>query len=188
MLYLNTIDKKAHAAYYTYCLALIFFLACFFLKPGLALAQVPPAPVSYPKVTAYVGILHPVITISQSGTTTNFNDYYAAGMPTGINIWKSAKIGYSLEIVPLIRVEDGISKTNNLLFHPGLLVALGNGFTFAGRAAFETSGRYGLTPIFSKSIFRNENSSFYISLPLPVRLGNDQPASATSGFVFGMAF
>jgi hypothetical protein len=68
------------------------------------------------------------------------------------------------------------------------LVALGKGYTFAGRAAFETSGRYGITPVFNKVIKKNKNSSYYIAIPLPVRFGNDKPASFTIAFQFGIAF
>src|SRR6187397_2518681 len=100
----------------------------------------------YPKITGYFGILHPIVTFSGNETNVNFRDYYVVGFPTGITIWKSSKIGFSFEVVPQIKAENGISKMNNFLFHRGLLVALGKGYTFAGRLAFETSGRYGITP------------------------------------------
>ncbi|WP_222430965.1 hypothetical protein [Mucilaginibacter pallidiroseus] len=78
---------------------------------------------TYPKVAGYVGILHPIGTWSSAGTDTNFGDHYVLGMPTGINIWKSAKIGFSAEFVPFIRAENGNSKMANFIFHPGVLVA-----------------------------------------------------------------
>jgi hypothetical protein len=143
---------------------------------------------TYPKITGYFGVVHPIITFSEDETSLNFRDYYAVGFPTGINIWKNSKIGFSFEIVPTIKAEDGISKMNSLLFHPGVLVALGNGYTFAGRAAFETNGRYGITPVFNKTLIKNANSSYYVAIPLPVRFGNDHPATFTIGFQFGIAF
>jgi hypothetical protein len=143
---------------------------------------------TYPKITGYFGILHPIVTFSGDETNVNFRDYYAVGFPTGINIWKSSKIGFSFEVVPNIKAEDGISKMNNFLFHPGVLVALGNGFTFAGRAAFETSGRYGFTPVFNKTVVKNESCSYFVAIPLPVRFGNDHPTSFGAGFQFGIAF
>jgi hypothetical protein len=75
-----------------------------------------------------------------------------------------------------------------LLIHPGVLWALGRGFTFAGRAAFETSGRYGFTPVLNKVIVKNKNSSYFIAVPLPVRFGNNHPANATIGVQFGISF
>jgi len=143
---------------------------------------------TYPKISGYFGILHPIVIFSGDETNVNFKDYYAVGFPTGINIWKSSKIGFSFEVVPNIKAEDGVSKMNNLLFHPGVLVALGNGFTFAGRAAFETTGRYGFTPVFNKTVIKNENCSYFVAIPLPVRFGNDHPTSFTAGFQFGIAF
>ncbi|TQM50709.1 hypothetical protein BDE36_2467 [Arcticibacter tournemirensis] len=143
---------------------------------------------NYPKITGHVGILHPIVTFSSAGTESNFDQHYVVGMPTGINIWKSDKIGFSAEFVPTIRAENGTSKMSNFLFHPGVLVALGKGWTFAGRAAFETSGRYGLTPVLSKMVIRGKSSGLFAALPLPLRVGNERPASFGIGFQFGIAF
>jgi hypothetical protein len=143
---------------------------------------------TYPQVKAYVGILHPIVTFSEQAPNYNFDGHYVVGMPTGINIWKSAKVGFTMEFVPIIRAENGTSKMNNLLFHPGVLLALGKGFTFAGRAAFETSGRYGFTPVFNKTVIKCKNNSYFIAVPLPIRFGNDKPTSFTIGFQFGIAF
>ena len=142
----------------------------------------------YPKITGYFGVMHPIATISNEQTNVNFRDYYAVGFPTGINIWKSSKIGFSFEVVPNIKVQGASDKVTNLLFHPGVLVALGNGYTFAGRAAFESSGRYGFTPVLNKTVIKSDNCSYFVAVPLPVRFGNDHPATFTVGFQFGIAF
>ena len=143
---------------------------------------------TYPKVTAYVGILHPLVTYSKEEVHKNFDGAYVVGMPTGINIWKSAKIGFSMEFVPLIRAANGNSKMNNFLFHPGALFGLGKGFTLATRAAFETSGRYGFTPVLNKIVKKGQSCSYFVAVPVPVRFGNDQPTSLTVGFQFGIIF
>ena len=161
---------------------LIFILALLSLHTAVTAQN------TYPKITAYVGVVHPIVTFNKDETTTNFKDYYLVGLPTGLNIWKSQKIGFSFEVIPHIKAEEGSSKMNNLVFHPGVLVALGHGFTFAGRAAFETSGRYGITPVFNKTVKKNKTSSYYVAIPIPIRLGNDHPASVTLGFQFGLAF
>jgi hypothetical protein len=150
-----------------------------------ATAQTPP---TYPRMAGYVGILHPLVTFSEDATTPNFRDAYVIGFPTGLNLWKSPKIGFSVEIVPTIRSEKGVSKMSNLLFHPGILLGLGKGFTFAGRAAFETGGRFGFTPVLNKAFKRNNSGTYFIALPLPVRFGNDHPASVTIGLQFGIGF
>ncbi|TAF44121.1 MAG: hypothetical protein EAZ51_02915 [Sphingobacteriales bacterium] len=143
---------------------------------------------NYPQVKGYVGILHPIVTFSEQEPNYNFDGHYVVGLPTGINIWKNPKIGFSMEFVPIIKAENGTSKTNKLLFHPGILLALGKGFTFAGRAAFETSGRYGFTPVLNKTVIKNKNSSYFIAMPIPVRFGNSKPTSLTFAFQFGIAF
>lgn len=150
-----------------------------------ATAQTSP---TYPRMAGYVGILHPLVTFSEDGTTPNFRDAYVIGFPTGLNLWKSSKIGFSIEIVPTIRSEKGVSKMSNLLFHPGILLGLGKGFTFAGRAAFETGGRFGFTPVLNKAFKRGNRGTYFIALPLPVRFGNDHPTSVTIGFQFGIGF
>ncbi len=159
------------------------FYVAFFFTSVQAFSQA-----NYPKLTGYVGIVHPIVSLNSHGTTTNFTDYYIVGMPTGINIWKSAAIGFSMEFVPYVKAENGSSKMNNFLFHPGVLVALGKGYTFAGRAAFETSGRYGITPVLNKTVIKNKNSSYFIAFPFPIRFGNDQATSFTVAFQFGIAF
>lgn len=118
----------------------------------------------------------------------NFDGAYVVGLPTGINIWKSAKIGFSMECVPFVRVLGGDSRMNNFLFHPGALFALGHGYTLATRAAFETSGRYGFTPVLNKVVRKNRKSAYYVAVPVPVRFGNSQPSSLTVGFQFGVSF
>lgn len=169
---------------------LILFTGLLWMASLTITAQIiPPAPPqTYPKITGYVGILHPIVTFNKHETHTNFSDFYVGGLPTGINIWKSAKVGFSMEIVPTIRAENGVSKMNNLLFHPGILLGLGNGFTFAGMAAFETAGRYGVTPVLNKIVVKNKHSNYFVAVPIPVRFGNNQPASLTLGFQFGIAF
>jgi hypothetical protein len=166
-----------------FLLSLVLFTSVMTAK-----TQTTTASVTYPKITGYVGIVHPIVTYGNDKPHYNFDGAYVGGLPTGINIWKSAHIGFSMEFVPYIRAVNGTSKMNNFLFHPGILLAIGHGFTFAGRAAFETSGRYGFTPVLNKVVKKNKNSSYFIALPLPVRFGNDLPASFTIGFQFGIAF
>ncbi|MEJ6979063.1 hypothetical protein WG906_01295 [Pedobacter sp. P351] len=142
----------------------------------------------YPSIAGYVGIIHPIVTFSSNGTHANFDESYIVGMPTGINIWKSPRFGFSFEAVPFIRAENGVSKMTNIVFHPGILAALGKGYTFVGRAAFETSGRYGFTPILNKVVRKNKHSNYFVALPFPVRFGNDNPATFTAAFQFGLGF
>jgi hypothetical protein len=154
----------------------------------LGISQLAFSQTEYPKVTAYVGIVHPIFTTSKAATEVNFKDYYLVGFPLGINLWKSDRIGFSLELIPSIKAENGVSKMNNFTVHPGILVKLSKGYTFVGRAAFETSGRYGITPVFNKTLIKNKSNSYYLAIPLPVRFGNDKPMSFSAGIQLGVIF
>ena len=164
------------------------FVLLSIITNGMKVVSAQTTTVTYPRITGYVGIMHPIVTFGNDGAHTNFDGAYVGGLPTGINIWKSPKIGFSLEFVPFIRVADGTGKMNNLLFHPGVLVSLGHGFTLANRVAFETSGRYGVTPVLNKVIKKSKDCNYYVAIPVPARFGNDQPSTVGVGFQFGIAF
>lgn len=153
---------------------------------SVGLCQSPPP--EYPRTVLYQGILHPLVTLSQDAPVVNFTTFYQVGFPVGVNVWKTARIGYSLEVVPFIRAENNASRVNNVLFHPGVLLGFDKGFTLAGRLAFETAGRYGVTPVLNKTFRRPGPVNYFVTLPLPVRFGNDRPASLTAGLQVGLAF
>ncbi|MVT08565.1 hypothetical protein [Chitinophaga tropicalis] len=167
-------------------LRLLTLLSAILFFVHTATAQTPA--ITYPRITGYVAILHPIVTFGNGGAHVNFNGAYTAGLPTGINIWKSPTIGFSMEIVPFIRAADGTSKMNNLLIHPGLLLGLGKGFTLINRAAFETNGRYGITTVINKVIVKKKDHSYFISMPIPARFGNDHPSTIGIGLQFGISF
>ncbi|WP_406750646.1 hypothetical protein [Aquirufa salirivi] len=142
----------------------------------------------FPKIAGHMGIAHSIITVSDGITTGNFGSSYSVGFPVALNIWKTEKVGFSLEVIPAIRSENGSHKVNNVTFHPGILYRLGKGYTFAGRAAFETSGRYGMTPVLNRVLKKNKFSSYYLAIPIPIRFGNDRPVSANLTVQLGIAF
>ncbi|WP_291906493.1 hypothetical protein [Chitinophaga sp. CB10] len=143
---------------------------------------------SFPKITGYVGIFHPIVTFGNGEPKYNFNGSYTGGLPTGINIWKSHRIGFSFEVVPTITASGGASKMSNFLFHPGLLVSLGKGFTLANRLAFETSGRYGFTPVLNKAVFKRKDHGYFVAVPFPARFGNNIAATVGVGLQVGVTF
>ncbi|MXV53204.1 hypothetical protein GS399_19740 [Pedobacter sp. HMF7647] len=142
----------------------------------------------YPRITGYFSIVHPIGTWNKDGFTGNFGDVYTVGFPFGMNILKSDRFGVSFEIAPTIRTEHGISKVNSVLFHPGAMFRFKHGFTFIGRMAFETNGRFGVTPVFNQVLVKGKNASFFTSIPVPVRFGNNMPASIGAGLQFGVSF
>ncbi|MEI9958502.1 MAG: hypothetical protein WDM90_19850 [Ferruginibacter sp.] len=128
-------------------------------------------------------MVHPIVTIDKKGSTFNFSNSYTVGFPVGINILKSDKIGFSFEITPYIKAQHDSNKVSNILFHPGIMFRFKHNFTFIGRLAFETSGRYGVTPVFNKVIIKRDNAKYFIAVPVPLRFGNNKPVSTGHCFL-----
>lgn len=110
------------------------------------------------------------------------------GFPFGMNLLKSDHFGISFEVAPTIRTEKNSAKVSSVLFHPGAMFRFKRSFTFIGRLAFETNGRFGVTPVFNQVIKKGKDASLFISVPFPVRFGNDQPASVSTGLQLGVSF
>ncbi len=143
---------------------------------------------SYPKTTGYFSIFNGIGTWNKNGFTSNFKDVYTVVFPFGMNILKSDQFGVSFEVAPMIRTENNIARVNNVLFHPGAMFRFKHGFTFIGRLAFETGGRFGVTPVFNQVIKKGKDASMFLSVPIPIRFGNNAPASVTTGLQVGVSF
>jgi hypothetical protein len=157
----------------------LFFL-CLIVKSQSSL--------EYPKVAAYFSVSHPIVTISSNLPAYNFDHSYTVGFPIGINIIKSAKLAYSIEIVPTLNSSKGVTKTSNLSIQPGLIFRYPNGFNVLTRMAFETGGRYGTNLVFNKVLYKTKMNSYWVSVPIPARFGNNVPASVGVGLQFGVTF
>jgi len=143
---------------------------------------------TYPTVKGYLSFVNPIVTFNKDGVTYNFSPSYTIGFPCGINILKSDRFGLSFELAPFINFSDSNSKTTNILFHPGLMFRYPHGFTFISRMAFETAGRFGVTPVFNKIVIRTKTNDLFIALSAPVRFGNNKPASIGVSLQFGILF
>ncbi|AYL94758.1 hypothetical protein [Mucilaginibacter celer] len=144
---------------------------------------------TYPRITGYFSLTNPIGTWNKDGFKSNFDgDVYTIAFPFGMNLLKSDHFGVSFEVSPSIRTEKNVSKVNSVLFHPGAMFRFKHGFTFIGRMAFETNGRFGVTPVFNQVVVRGKNANFFVSVPVPVRFGNDQPASVGTGLQLGVSF
>ena len=145
-------------------------------------------PNTYPKVAAYFSVNHPLVTLSSNPPAYNFDHQYTVGFPIGINIIKSDHLAYSIEIVPTLNSAKGITKTSNLSIQPGLIFRYPNGFNFLTRLAFETGGRYGTNIVFNKVFYKTKANSYWFSIPVPARFGNNVPASIGMGLQLGVTF
>ncbi|MDB5131333.1 MAG: hypothetical protein JWR02_1082 [Mucilaginibacter sp.] len=146
-------------------------------------------PVSYPKVVGYLSFILPIVTIDENATTTNFSKgTFSIGFPVGVNVLYSDKFGFSYEFTPTIKSTGGTSKMSNLLFDPGTMFRFQHSFTIITRLAFETSGRYGFTPVFNKVYLRTRDVNYFVALSTPARFGNSLPASMGLNVQFGFIF
>jgi hypothetical protein len=144
--------------------------------------------IEYPKVTGYISVVHPIITAYENETTYNFKNDYTIGFPIGVNILKSDKLGFSFEITPFIKSVNGNASMSNLLFHPGVILRFPKGFSINNRMAFETSGRFGYTAVFSKVIARTPMHNFFVAMPVPFRFGGNKSFSVGAGLQVGITF
>jgi hypothetical protein len=77
---------------------------------------------------------------------------------------------------------------SNLLFDPGTMFRFEHGFTIITRLAFETSGRYGFTPVFNQVYARTKYVNYFIAGSVPVRFGNSEVPSLGLNVQFGFTF
>jgi hypothetical protein len=146
---------------------------------------------SYREMVGYFSFILPLVTVNRNETTNDFSDFsngFAIGFPVGINILYSDKFGFSYEITPTIVTSNGSSKTSKILFDPGPMFRFKRGFTFIPRLAFETSGRYGVTPVFNEIIKRTKEINYFVAASLPIRVGNGELPSVGGNLQFGLIF
>ncbi|MDB5124860.1 MAG: hypothetical protein JWP94_2989 [Mucilaginibacter sp.] len=165
---------------------LAFLLLCLVVKTSFA-QETQPTP-AYPRVTGFFAVLVPIGTFNNTGFTANFSKSTAFGMPFGFNLLKSDHLGFSMEMVPFILSQNGSTKMNYMLFHPGVMFRFPHGFTITPRLAFQTDGRYGFTPVFGKIISVQKGYQLYVSISEPARYGNNLPGTYTTAVQFGISF
>ena len=153
-----------------------------------ASAQATAGTTTYPRVAGYMSVVHPIVTFNKYEAAYNFSHGYTVGFPCGVNVLTSDRTGFSFELTPFIRSTNGVSKSSNFLFHPGVMFRYPKGFTLITRMAFETEGRYGATLVFNKIVVRSKTHNYFVAVPVPLRFGNDKPASIGVAFQFGITF
>jgi hypothetical protein len=149
------------------------------------------APVVYPKVVGYLSFILPLVTINEDKTTNDFSDFkngFSIGFPVGVNVLYGAKFGFSYEITPTIESEDNSTKTSKILIDPGPMFRFKHGFTFIPRLAFETSGRYGFTPVFNEIVKRTKPCNYFVAVSLPARFGNNELPTIGGNLQIGLIF
>jgi hypothetical protein len=176
----------------------VFFVACLFLvlSAGNSLfaqsASAPPSP-PYPQTKAYLSFIIPWVTFQGKTVTPEFKTATTIGFPFGILVLYSATFGFSFEITPSIMYEhqtakSPASKTGNVLFDPGPMFRFKHGWTLIPRLAFETGGRYGITPVLNKIVARTRALNYFVAVSTPMRAGNSEPTSIGANLQIGCIF
>ena len=143
----------------------------------------------YPRTVGYLSFILPLTTLQSGNFTPNFDHHTTSiGFPVGVNVLYSDHFGFSYEFTPTIKASDGNSKMSNLLFDPGTMFRFDHGFTIITRAAFETSGRYGFTPVFNQIYARTKDVNYFVALSLPNRFGDNEAYSLGLNLQIGFIF
>jgi hypothetical protein len=161
------------------------------ISKGFSQSTPTEAPVSYPKPVGYFSFILPIVVINKNETTNDFSNFkngFAIGFPVGINVLYGDRFGVSYEFTPTVKNINGNSKVSTLLFDPGAMFRFKHRFTIIARLAFETSGRYGVTPVFNKIIERTKYGNYFIAASIPARVGNSEAPSIGGSLQFGLIF
>jgi hypothetical protein len=161
-------------------------------QSGTQLPAASPSP-TYPQTKAYMSFIIPWVTIQGNTVTPEFKAATTIGFPFGILVLYSATFGFSFEITPSVMYEhqtakSPASKTSNVLFDPGPMFRFKHGWTFIPRLAFETGGRYGVTPVLNKIVARTRAINYFVAVSTPMRAGNSEPTSIGANLQIGFIF
>ncbi|MBK8055932.1 MAG: hypothetical protein IPK35_22350 [Saprospiraceae bacterium] len=148
-----------------------------------------------PKIDGYhVGVVQ-ILFSHNNGETVFFDrtSVYSVGFPFGITLNTTGKIKIDLELVPFINpyIYSNLPYKIHLLYHPGILLPLKDGWTLGLRAAFEIGeGQFGFTPLINKAFKNKKGSAFFIELVAPGRFGpaKDSGYTQLGGIHIGLGF
>jgi hypothetical protein len=158
------------------------------VAPASIYSQNAPVKPSYPKIEEYTSFFLPIVATTSKTTTWNFSNTFTIGFATGINVLYSDTYGFSFDVSPVITTTKGVSKVTNFIFDPGPIFRFKNGYSMITRIAFETAGRFGESTVFSKVFYSGKTTSFFTAVGIPIRFGNNLPASIGATLFFGLAF
>jgi hypothetical protein len=160
-----------------------------FVSSGvLGQATAPIDSLRYPKIVTYTSFFLPIVSTNDHATSWNFSTTFSIGFATGINVLYSDRFGFSFDISPVITSSKGTSKVANFIFDPGPIFRFKKGYSLITRMALETAGRYGESTVISKVFTPGKASSLFAALGIPLRFGNNLPASIGATVFFGVAF
>ena len=141
-------------------------------------------------VGGHIGFALPLVT-REDGQTRNLADHFAIDFPVGITVKTKGRAAFDLEIVSTV---EAAPRVVSVTIHPGVLWAVGKGYSVGIRAAFvANSAVYGFTPLLNKSwpIKGGEDGFFkeyFVEADLPVRFSRPVGGPSTDPVTFAMHF
>jgi hypothetical protein len=140
-------------------------------------------------IGGHIGFVLPLVTQS-GGQTTTLSDSFSIGFPVGVTVKGKGRLAFDMEFVPSIQDSP---RTVGATIHPGLLCAVGKGYTAGMRAAFVVnSAEYGFTPLLNKGWPRKNEAGFFkayfVEADLPVRFNRPTGAPSTNPVTFAIHF
>jgi hypothetical protein len=169
--------------------------ACIFLLHSIGLSQGDSIKMEKAKIAGYhLGVVQIAFAYNDGKYLYIDNvDFYSIGFPMGISFNTQGALIFDLEFVPVLK--PYINQNNpyeiHLLLHPGVLLPLGNKWTFGLRFAFEIGqNQFGFTPLLNKAFQISKHSVFFIELVAPVRFGPSKNSGYTQlgGLHVGFGF
>ncbi len=142
----------------------------------------------------HIGIVQIIFGVNRGDLTLiDKRDFYSIGFPMGVSLNTHGKVIIDFEVVPVIKpyINSSTPYSVHLLYHPGILCPLGNGWTFGFRLAFESGqGQFGFTPLLNKAFEIGNKTAFFVELVAPGRFGPEKNSGFTqlAGLHLGIGF
>lgn len=142
------------------------------------------------RLGGHVGVALPFLTVTDGRTTTLADDAVVV-FPMGIEVHRSDRFTFSLELAPIVQ---NAPQHIDLLLHPGAIWNVGGGYAVGSRVAFVVgTSTWGFTPLLNKSLVRLPGgATLFGELDVPVRFSrpNARRASSSVGLavVVGVGF
>ena len=150
--------------------------------PGLVLGLLLAAGVSTAgaqnRLGGHVGVAFPFLTVTD-GRTTTFADDAVVVFPMGIEVHRSDRFTFSLELAPIVQ---NAPQHIDLLVHPGAIWNVGRGYAVGSRVAFVVgTSTWGFTPLFNKALSRLPGgATLFGELDVPIRFSRTETRRASS--------
>lgn len=133
----------------------------------------------------HFGFVLPLVDRFDDNTTTIADDF-VIGFPMGISVKTSDTITFDLELVPVIQ-NDPLNI--GLTVHPGVILALDDGWAAGVRMAFDVDRpSWGFTLLANRQLADVGGRSAFAELVVPIRFRTNSAGTTSSSIGLGIHF